>query len=177
MHLFDLRAVWTHERHLTFLLFVYLSPVKIRGNLNLNENFKSGWSWSELGFFMGTSVLKKLARSKPQSVFHRSFWKLFRIKQVEEKSSLCQTAGCCCLNTHQGRAVKLQLAQIPGQELQPLFDFFYPFLPKGMRSPTKQLHLILSAPFEDACLPSSHCYRPQKLYRGMRRGGLGIGLN
>lgn len=41
---FDLRALWTHERQLTvpFLLSIHLPPVKIMGNLNLNENFKSG---------------------------------------------------------------------------------------------------------------------------------------
>lgn len=44
MDLFDLRALWTHEKHLafSFLLLVYLLPVRIMGNLNLNENLKSG---------------------------------------------------------------------------------------------------------------------------------------
>lgn len=131
MQLFDLRAVWTHERHPAFFLFICLLPVKIRGNLNLNENCKSGWSWSELGFSMGMSVLKKLAGSKPQSVFHRSFWKLFIIKQVEEKSSLCQTAGCCCLNTHQGKAVKLTVSpDTRPRTAASLWIFFIHFFPK-----------------------------------------------
>lgn len=45
------------------------------------------------------------SRDQSHSLFHGSFWKLFRIKHVEEKSTLCQTAGCC-LNTHQGKAGK-----------------------------------------------------------------------
>lgn len=74
--------------HFPFLLWVYLLPVKIMGNLNLNENFKSSWSWSELDLFLGMSALSNTP-DQSHRLCSTCFWKLFRIKQVEKKNVPC----------------------------------------------------------------------------------------
>lgn len=153
-----------HMKHLvfSFSLLVYLLPVKIMGNLNLNENLKvaeAGRSWSyswECQYWISSP-------DQSHSLFHGSFWKLFRIKQVEEKSALCQTAGCC-LNTHQGKAVKLTVSPDTGPRAAASFWIhFHPFLPKRNEVAKRKLQLILS--FLWRCsLTQLHCWHPWKLH-------------
>lgn len=142
------------------------------GNLNLNENLKSGCSWSEQELPMGTSVLRK-SQGQSHSLFQRTFWNLFRIKPVEEKSILCLMLGCC-LNTYRGKSVKLSATQTLGQELQPLSEyFFYPFLPERNEVAKQRFCLIQSVCFEDPQYPACVSFSWEAA-QGNSLGGTGV---
>lgn len=62
----------TGEASHSLFLVLYLWSAKMMGNLNLNENLKSGCSWSGQELPMGTSVLRK-SQGQSHSLFREPF--------------------------------------------------------------------------------------------------------